>query len=256
MAKFGSLDAGTAQACSGLRLEFSPMASRDFFTAVGQRVTTSLRTQRILLPARSRSGTLLLHRTSHLTPYTLAGNSNLSVLTSMLELESNMTKIKMQFSCALLVTILLSTSPLTAAEKLSDILRNLQWDGIIGTWVDAETNGQVAKVTYSWKIKDRVIEVTSKGNELETVALMGVNAKNGEVFHLGADSAGGSSLGKWELADNGDAVLELLFTGGDGEQGVMTIRHHREDKDTIIVTFELPDPIKFKMIRAKDEAQK
>jgi hypothetical protein len=162
-----------------------------------------------------------------------------------------MTKIKMAIPCTLLATILLSPSPLSAAEKLSDILRKHQWEGIIGTWIDADTKGEASKVTYVWKIKDRVIEVATKGNDLETVALMGVNAKTGEVFHMGADSAGASSLGKWEIADNGDAVLQLLFTGGDGEQGALSIRHHREDKDTMIVTVELPEPITFKMIRAK-----
>ncbi|GAA5510330.1 hypothetical protein [Novipirellula caenicola] len=156
--------------------------------------------------------------------------------------------------CTLLATLLLSASPLFAADKLSDILRKHQWEGMIGTWVDAETNGETSTATYAWKIKDRVIEITTKGNEMETVALMGVNAKTHEVFHMGADSTGGSSLGKWEVDKNGDAVLGLLFTGADGEQGGLSIRHHREDEDTIIVTIELPEPMQYKMIRVKPKS--
>ena len=34
-----------------------------------------------------------------------------------------------------------------------------------------------------------------------------------------------------------------------GEQGTLSIRHHWDDEDTLIVTIELPEPIKIKMIR-------
>lgn len=137
-----------------------------------------------------------------------------------------------------------------AAEKLSDILREHDWDGIVGTWGDAETGGESFSVSYVWKIEDRVIEVTTKYEDRESVALMGVNAMSGEVFHMGADSGGGSSLGKWEVDDNGDAILGLLFTGGNGEQGAMSIRHHRVDDNTLVVTIELPEPITVRLIRA------
>ena len=146
--------------------------------------------------------------------------------------------------------LLFATAQAPAADKLSDILRESKWDDIIGTWVDADTKGDY-KVTYAWKLADRVVEVNSKYRGVETVGLMGVNAKNGDVFHMGADSAGGSSLGKWDIEDNGDAVLSIVFTGGDGEQGSLNIRHHREDKDTVLVTLELPEPIKIKLVRAK-----
>jgi hypothetical protein len=154
--------------------------------------------------------------------------------------------------CVTLASFVALAAPAaSAADKLSDILRKSKWNGIIGTWVDAETKGAAAKTTYAWKIKDRVIEITTKAANKETVALMGVNAKTGEVFHMGADNDGGASLGKWDTKDNGDVVLGFAFTGGDGLDGTLSIRHHLEDKDTMIVTVELPEPIKVKMIRVK-----
>jgi len=69
-------------------------------------------------------------------------------------------------------------------------------------------------------------------------------------FTWGADSDGASSIGKWELEEIGDAVLGVAFTSGDGQVGALRIRHHLEDEDTMIGTIELPQPIKFKMIRA------
>ncbi|MCM2369273.1 hypothetical protein [Aporhodopirellula aestuarii] len=159
--------------------------------------------------------------------------------------------IKLAVFWVLLATLAISPSSLPAADNLSEILRKHQWDGIVGTWVDAQTKGEISKVTYAWKIEERVIEVTSEGSGLESVSLMGVNARTGEVFHMGADSEGASSLGKWTIDEKGDAVLGLLFTAGDGEQGGLSIRHHREDQDTMIVTLELPEPTTVKMIRVK-----
>ena len=152
---------------------------------------------------------------------------------------------------SVLVVLLFVSSQAPAAEKLSDILREHNWDGIIGTWVDADTNGKAYTASYVWRIKDRVIEVATKDKEMTTIGLMGVNAKTGEVFYMGADSTGGSSLGKWEVADNGDAVLGLVFTGGDGEQGTVGVRYQQQNTDTVIMTIELPEPIKIKLIRAK-----
>ena len=151
----------------------------------------------------------------------------------------------------MLAGVLTVTAPAAnAAEKLSDVLREAKWDGIVGTWVDADTKGEAYKVTYAWKIEDRVIEISTKYGGKETVALMGVNGKTGDVYHMGADSDGTSSLGKWELEDNGDAVLGIVYTSGDGQEGALSIRHHQEDKDTVVVTIELPEPIKFKLIRS------
>jgi hypothetical protein len=144
-----------------------------------------------------------------------------------------------------------SGSQITAADKLSDVLRESKWDGIIGTWVDPETKGERHKSTYGWKIKDRVIEIVSRQGAVEHVSLMGVNGKTGDVFHMGASSDGTSALGKWDLDGDGDAVLQMVFTSGDGQEGALTVRHHLEDADTIIVTVELPQPIRWKLIRVK-----
>lgn len=152
----------------------------------------------------------------------------------------------------LIVTLLfLGAENSLAAEKLSDILRKSKWDGVIGTWVDTDTQGNRSKVTYAWKIRDRVIEITTKEESRESVALVGVNAKSGEIVHMGADSNGASFLGKWELKDNGDAVLGLAFTDGDGRPGALSIRHRLEGSDAMNVTLELPQPLSFRMNRLK-----
>ncbi len=85
---------------------------------------------------------------------------------------------------------------------------------------------------------------------------MGVNAKTGKIFLMGADSDGGSYLGEWNVDNNEDAVLGIGFTSPDGQEGLLSIRHQMENKDTMLVTVELPQPITFKMIRSKAKATK
>ena len=141
-----------------------------------------------------------------------------------------------------------------AAENLGDVLRESGWDRIIGTWVDAETKGARNKTTYAWRFKDRVIEIVSWDSwngEKESVSLIGYNPKTGDVFNLSADSQGASSLGRWTLGKEGEAILDLMFVSGEGQEGFLRIRQAFKDNDTLIVTIDLPEPIVFEMVRVK-----
>ncbi|MBM3272329.1 hypothetical protein FJY94_03605 [Candidatus Kaiserbacteria bacterium] len=140
-------------------------------------------------------------------------------------------------------------------QTLGEILRQSKWDRLIGTWVDADTKGAGLTSTYSWKIKDRVIESTSKENNNESVALMAINAESGEVFQTGSDRNGTSFTGKWQLPKDGDAVLDVAFTSGSGEKGSLKLRYHLVNDDSLMLTIELPQPISIKMIRINEETQ-
>jgi YVTN family beta-propeller protein len=142
----------------------------------------------------------------------------------------------------------------TKSGPLSDILRRKKWDRIVGTWIDADTKGAGLKTTFAWKLTDRVIEVTSKERDKASVALMSVNAKTGEVFQAGADDTGTSFFGKWTFEEGGDAVFELGYTGADGAEGTLVLRHRLETDDALIIIVELPQPITLRMVRVKDGA--
>ena len=91
--------------------------------------------------------------------------------------------------CSVLFCILsLPASTSRAADTLKDKLRESGWDGIIGTWVDADTKGTNAKISYAWKIEDRVIEENSEMGGKRSVALMGGAAAAG----TGACPVGGN----------------------------------------------------------------
>ena len=138
------------------------------------------------------------------------------------------------------------------AKTLGDALRESNWEGIIGTWVDLETKGRNKKITYAWKVKDHAILATGSGSDTNSVAIMGRNAKDGTLFHAGTDSKGTSVLGKWTFKKD-TAVLELGFVTGDGVEGVMQRRYTKKDENTLVVSLEglSPHPIVYNLVRIK-----
>jgi len=138
------------------------------------------------------------------------------------------------------------------AKTLGDTLRESKWDGLIGTWVDPETKGRNKKIAYAWKVKDHAILATSAALGTNSVAIMGRNAKDGTVFHVGADDKETSVLGKWDFKSD-VAVLELGFVTGEGVEGVMKIRYTKKDDNTLVVSIEglTPQPIVYTLVKVK-----
>ena len=138
------------------------------------------------------------------------------------------------------------------AETLGDLLRKSKWDAIIGTWVDPETKGQNRKSTYAWQLKDHAILASGSFYGTNSVAIMGRNAKDGNVFHAGTDNKGASILGNWELKE-GVAILKLGFVSGEGVEGTMQVRYTKKDENTLNVSVEglTPEPIVYSMIKVK-----
>ena len=138
------------------------------------------------------------------------------------------------------------------AKNLGDALRDSKWDGIIGTWIDPETKGRNNEISFVWQVKDHAILAKSAAFGTQSVALIGRNAKDGTVFHVGADDKGSSVLGKWTFK-NDDAVLELGFVTGEGVEGVMKIRYVKKDENTLTVSLEglSPQPIVYSLIKVK-----
>ena len=137
-------------------------------------------------------------------------------------------------------------------KTLADALKRSGWDRLIGTWVDEGSKGEGLKLSFQWKIKDRVIEAESIDPGRSSVSLISVNAANGEVFQVGADSTGSSHLGTWTFKKDDAAVLNLGYTDGDGTQGQITLRYKLADDDTLDFTLALPQPIHIRLIRASE----
>ena len=137
-------------------------------------------------------------------------------------------------------------------KTLADALNQSGWDRLIGTWVDEGSNGLGLKLSFQWKIKDRVIESESIDPGRTSVSLISVNSANGDTFQVGADSTGSSHLGTWTFQQDDAAVLNLGYTDGDGTQGQITLRYRLTDDDTLDFTLALPQPIHVRLIRASE----
>ena len=138
-----------------------------------------------------------------------------------------------------------------SAETLGEMLRDSGWDRILGTWVDEDSGGERVATTYKWRFKDRVIEVSTETQNMNSVGLIAVSAESGEVVHAGADDRGGTALGTWS-EDDGDAVLDLEFSSAEGDTGTMRVRHHLENDDRMTVTIEVAgEEMTFTMVRKK-----
>ena len=140
------------------------------------------------------------------------------------------------------------------AQTLASILQQNNWSSLLGTWVDKDSGGKGLRFTFRWQIKERVIEQRSESRTRTTVSLMSVNAADGDILHVGADSAGSSHRGTWEFNKDGKAILRLGFTEGDGTQGGILIRYTLIDKDTLDMVIGLPEPVHVRMIRASESS--
>ena len=137
------------------------------------------------------------------------------------------------------------------AKTLGDVLKQTKWDRLVGEWVDEASGGQGYVFKVRWKLEGRVLETQSFSSDQKTVSLIAMNASDGTVFQVGADDKGGSHFGGWDFRRDRAATLSLGYTGGDGNQGELSIRYVLESPDTMLMTIQLPDPIDIRLKRSK-----
>ena len=143
-----------------------------------------------------------------------------------------------------------------AAEDLGSIIRENGWARMVGTWVDAETNGKKLKSVTTWRFKDHVVETVTHDflQGKDETSLMIYSPKTGEVFIVSADDKGGSASGRWTF-NKDEAVLDLGFVTPEKQEGLLQFRYKFADDDTMIATVVLPEPIVIKMIRVKHQSK-
>ncbi|MFN8858593.1 MAG: hypothetical protein ACK50P_23725 [Planctomycetaceae bacterium] len=134
-------------------------------------------------------------------------------------------------------------------RRLVDILVRTRWEKLLGTWKDEESAGAGLTQVIRWKIPDRVLEITSRERDNESVALVTVDASSGEVLHTGGNARGDLFQGRWDLSQPDDAVLNLQFTGGTGQKGNVVVHHQWLGEGRMEIRLDLPQPIRVKLKR-------
>lgn len=121
-------------------------------------------------------------------------------------------------------SVMLLSSPATRGESLADLMEQVGLGALIGTWVDADTGGEMVTVTYSWKIKNHALALSVKSQNGNSEAMIALDPATEEVIHIGVDDEGRMSKGKWS-SDNGLAVLEVARFSGAGADRKIRISH-------------------------------
>ncbi len=131
------------------------------------------------------------------------------------------------FALVLSSMVLLSGTS-SRAENLAEILESGGLGTLIGTWVDQDTNGQALSLTYTWRIKDRVLGLSIKMSGDSSEALIAVDPESGEVMHVSADENGGVGMGQW-AEENGVAMLTLKTVDSDEKKETVKVSHQIEN---------------------------
>lgn len=138
-----------------------------------------------------------------------------------------------------LATLSLSfTTSNLQAETLGDVMKAEGIDKMMGTWVDADTNGEKFKITYRWKIKGHAVELLLKTGDNTSTALIAYDQGSEKVIHMGVNSKGELGRGTWSVQE-GVAILDLTQTDADGQEVELKISHKIVDKKSMTVGFEM-----------------
>ena len=119
------------------------------------------------------------------------------------------------------------------AENLAEILESAGLGTLIGTWVDQDTNGQAISLTYTWRIKDRVLGLSIKAPGDDSEGLIAVDPESGEVMQVSADENGGVGMGQW-TEENGVATLILKTVDSDKKEETVKVSHRIENDQLIV----------------------
>jgi hypothetical protein len=120
------------------------------------------------------------------------------------------------------------------AENLGELLEQVGLGAIVGTWVDEDTQGENATVTYAWRIQNHALALSVKSQNGQSEALIGIDPASKEVLHVGIDEQGRLTKGKWSERD-GLAVLDLVRIDGNGEELKLQLTHKIIDNKQLVI---------------------
>lgn len=149
-----------------------------------------------------------------------------------------MKKLATTLSIAAL-SISFTTSNLQA-DTLGDVMKSEGIDKMLGTWVDADTNGEKFRITYKWKIKGHAVELILKTEDSTSSALIVYDQGSETVLHMGVNSKGELGRGTWS-AQEGVAILDLTQNTSDGQEVELKISHKVVDKKSLTLGFEMKE---------------
>ena len=116
---------------------------------------------------------------------------------------------------------------------LGEIVKNNGWESLLGDWVDASTRGEF-QVSLSWKIKNRLLEMSFTEQAGATIASINVDPSSGEIVHSGINPLGASVTGTWDFAVEDGPRFNGKFLSLEGAEGELSIQMVPQEKDALL----------------------
>ena len=119
------------------------------------------------------------------------------------------------------------------APTLGEIVKNNGWESLLGDWVDASTRGEF-QVSLSWKIKNRLLEMSFTEQAGATIASINIDPSSGEIVHSGINPLGASITGTWDFAVKEGPRFNGKFLSLEGAEGELSIQMVPQEKDALL----------------------
>ena len=119
------------------------------------------------------------------------------------------------------------------APTLGEIVKNNGWESLLGDWVDASTRGEF-QVSLSWKIKNRLLEMSFTEQAGATIASINIDPSSGEIVHSGINPLGASITGTWDFAVEDGPRFNGKFLSLEGAEGELSIQMVPQEKDALL----------------------
>lgn len=156
------------------------------------------------------------------------------------------------------------TTPVNAADSLSDIIREENLESFIAAWGDKATNGGSVKVSYEWRLDRQAIGVKVELDDRRVEGMIFLDPKSHDITHISMDTNGGKTVGAWTIEED-RVVLKFTYTDRSGETKKGALAHEKVDADTIRVKMhkvsdsgeiEPNNQDGFELVRLKQEPKK
>lgn len=143
-------------------------------------------------------------------------------------------------SLTILVVLSVWMLPVTAQEKLGDLVAQGGYDWVIGRWVATTDQGEKVEFRYEWTLDKHAILVDTILGNFQYRGVIMLMPMDGEIAEIGADNRGGIWKGSWS-EDSAGLSHRVEHTNAEGEVRKGDIIHTRVDADTITIAIYAVD---------------
>ena len=133
---------------------------------------------------------------------------------------------------AIVAIIIISTTGVSAQQKLGDLVAEGGFEWMIGKWQATTDEGEQIELEYKWELDKHLISMKVKMPDNEYRAMIFYKPTDDQVVQVTVDKKGGTGKGVWE--PSGDkAILRHEHTDADWQTQKMAIVHSKVDNKTM-----------------------